>query len=265
MKISIYSTAFNILDKGFDLKDALDNWFFYADEVCVAVNKSVDDTEEAFRQYGEEKGYNLTVVPVDIDYDDPFCYGKTEDAALQACTGDLLIQQNLDERLGGNKQAIKSLGEQLLDSDKFASFFVPVVNLYGDYYHYSDCGAKWYIHKTGLNRGPVNFGIKENGLPDYNKTSTDELIDDKGELLPTYPLCGSREPSIILDYCRGGLPFVYHLGYVDLKERVKRNEFWKAFWEKATGGDENAHSIEEAELKEGDREKHNLPLWNKKK
>ena len=29
MKISIYSTAFNILDKGFNHKDALDHWFVF--------------------------------------------------------------------------------------------------------------------------------------------------------------------------------------------------------------------------------------------
>ena len=87
MKISIYSTAFNILDKGFNHKDALDNWFYYADEVCIAVNKSIDDTEGQIRKYGEEKGYNLKVVPVDIPYEDPFCYGKTENSALQACSG----------------------------------------------------------------------------------------------------------------------------------------------------------------------------------
>ena len=257
MKISIYSTAFNILDKGFDLKDALDNWFFYADEVCVAVNKSVDDTEQAFRQYGEEKGYNLTVVPVDIDYEDPFCYGKTEDTALQACTGDLLIQQNLDERLGGKKEVIKNLGQQLLNSNEFASFFVPVINLYEDYDHYSNFAAKWYIHKAGLNRGSVSFGIKENGLPDYHKTSTDELIDENGELLPTYPLCSPREPQAALEYCESGNPFVYHLGFVDLEERAKRNEWWKVFWKMPTWNDD-------VELKAGTGKKHNLPLWNKK-
>ena len=151
MKISIYSTAFNILDKAFDHKDALDNWFCYADEVCIAVNKSVDDTESEIRRHGLDKGYNLKVIPVDIPYDDPFCYGKTENYALQGCSGDLLIQQNLDERLGGDKAIIKSLGQQLLENERYASLFVPVINLYGDYNHFIDFGAKWYIHKRGLN------------------------------------------------------------------------------------------------------------------
>lgn len=261
MKISIYSTAFNILDKGFNHKDALDNWFYYADEVCIAVNKSIDDTEDQIRKYGEEKGYNLKVVPVDISYEDPFCYGKTEDSALQACTGDLLIQQNLDERLGGDPKTIKMLGEQLLNNERFASLFVPVINLYGDYGHFIDFGAKWYIHKSGLNRGPVNFGIKEDGRPDYNKTSTDELIDDSGNLLETYPLCDIQDVKQTLKYCQSGAPFVYHLGYIDLKERVTRNKFWKNFWEEATGGDSNDHSLSEDELNSRGRVKHNLELW----
>ena len=263
MKISIYSTAFNIIGKGFNHEDALDNWFYYADEVCIAVNKSLDDTENVIRKYGLKKGYNLKVIPVDIPYSDPFCYGKTENCALQICSGDLMIQQNLDERLGGEKELIKSLGRQLLDNDEFASFFVPVINLYGDYEHFIDFGAKWYIHKKGLNRGPVNFGIKENGRPDYHKTSTDELIDHKGNLLQTYPLCDIANTEGALEYCSNKNPFVYHLGYVDLEERVTRNEFWKDFWEKATGGDSNNHSLDEEELKSRERQKHNLQLWNK--
>lgn len=263
MKISIYSTAFNILDKAFDHKDALDNWFYYADEVCIAVNKSVDDTESVIRKYAEEKKYNLKIIPVNIPYDDPYCYGKTEDSALQACSGDLLIQQNLDERLGGNKLIIKDLGEKLLSSYNYSSFFVPVVNLYGDYDHYIDIAAKWYIHKRGLKRGPVNFAIKEDGRPDYNKTSTDELINHKGELLQTYPLCDFNDEKKAIEYCLSGAPFVYHLGYVDLKERLKVNKFWHSFWVDATGGDPNTHDVTEEELKARGRVKHGLQLWEK--
>tara|TARA_R110002110_G_scaffold60168_1_gene169703 strand:- start:950 stop:1744 length:795 start_codon:yes stop_codon:yes gene_type:complete len=263
MKISIYSTAFNILDKAFDHKDALDNWFCYADEVCIAVNKSVDDTESEIRRHGLDKGYNLKVIPVDIPYDDPFCYGKTENYALQGCSGDLLIQQNLDERLGGDKAIIKSLGQQLLENERYASLFVPVINLYGDYNHFIDFGAKWYIHKRGLKRGPVNFAIKEDGRPDYNKTSTDELIDHNGNLLETFPLCDIQNTEATLKYCQSGSPFVYHLGYVDLKERLKVNKFWHNFWVEATGGDPNAHDVSEEDLNKKERQKHNLTLWKK--
>jgi hypothetical protein len=263
MKISVYSTAFNIIGKGFNFEDALDNWFYYADEVSISVNKSNDETFLKIKNYAESKQYNLLIEETNFDYSDPFFYGKLENSALQRCTGDILFQQNLDERIGGNIDILKQLCANLLNQNDYFSFFVPVINLHTDYYNYIDIGQKWYIHKRGANRGPVNFGLKENGLPDYNKTSTDELIDKDGNLLPTFPLNKIKDNLDGLNYFKSGLPFTYHLGYVDLNERVKRNEFWKNFWEKATGGDSNTHSLNIQDYTSKSVSPHNLQLWNK--
>ena len=100
-------------------------------------------------------------------------------------------------------------------------------------------------------------------MPDYNKTSTDELIDKDGNLLPTFPLNKIKDNLNELNYFKSGLPFTYHLGYVDLNERVKRNEFWKNFWEKATGGDSNTHSLNIEDYTSKTVSPHNLELWNK--
>ncbi len=263
MKISVYSTAFNIIGKGFNFEDALDNWFYYADEVSISVNKSNDETFLKIKDYAESKQYNLLIEETDFDYSDPFFYGKLENSALQRCTGDILFQQNLDERIGGDINTLKKLCENLFNQNDYFSFFVPVINLHTDYYNYIDIAQKWYIHKRGANRGPVNFGIKENCLPDYNKTSTDELIDNDGNLLPTFPLNKIANNLDGIDYFKSGLPFTYHLGYVDLNERVKRNEFWKNFWEKATGGDSNTHSLNIEDYMSKTVSPHNLQLWNK--
>jgi hypothetical protein len=188
-------------------------------------------------------------------------YGKIENTALQNCDADLLIQQNLDERFRCDKQILFKLGESLINQNNVYSYFIPVINLYGSHNEYIDISRKWYIHKRGLNRGPVNFGIKNNGLPDYNKTSTDELIDSNGNLVPTFPLLENLSLNSISDYIYSGMPVIYHLGYVDFGERISRNKFWIDFWEKATGGDKNNHAKSIEELAEKNTKKHNLPLW----
>jgi hypothetical protein len=249
MKISIYSTAFNIIKNEFDYEDAIKNYLYYADEVCLAINTSEDDSLNEIKKFIIDNNYNnVQIIETNFSYDDPFCYGKIVNAALQACTGDICILQDLDERLGGNKDYLISLCKNFLNTDNAKALFVPVINLYKDLNHYNDIAYKWYIHKNGLYRGAVNFGLKKDGRPDYNKTSTDELIDEYSNLVPTINIVQFLNFKSPMDYIKLGYPFVYHLGYTDFHKRVKRNAFWKPFWEKATGGDSNTHSLNEEGL-----------------
>jgi hypothetical protein len=263
MKISIYSTAFNVIDNDFDYEDAIRNFAFYADEVCLAINKSKDDSSNVIKKFVKDNNFNVKIIDTEFEYTDPFCYGKIVNSALQACTGDICILQDLDERFGGDKTYLIKLCEQLLSIDQAKAFFVPVINLYGDFDHYKDIAFKWYIHKSGLYRGAVNFGIKDNGRPDYNKTSTDELIDGDSNLVPTINIVNALQIQDPYEYIQKDYPFVYHLGYTDLNNRVKRNHFWKGFWEKATGGDQNTHSLNVNDLIGKEYPKHNLKLWSK--
>ncbi len=262
MLISSYSAGFNLVKNGFDIKDYLDNMFYYVDEAVVALNTSEDNSLEVLNKYKSDTGRNLKIVETNFSYDDPFCYGKIVNAALQFCSGDIMCLRDFDERNGGAKENFYKLCQTLSWSPDYKACFSPVINLYGDYSKYIDCNKKWYFHKKGLFRGPVKFGIKDSGLPDYNKTSTDELIDYKGELVPSFDLTSEFETSGILSYMKNGHPFVYHLGYVDFNERVKRNnEFWIPFWEKATGGDKNNHATDIKQLENKETFEHGLRLW----
>lgn len=263
MKISIYSTAFNVIEKNFDYKDAIRNFLYYADEVCLAVNTSKDKTLEVITKYVKDNNFNVKIIPTKFDYEDPFCYGKIVNAALQGCTGDICILQDFDERFGGDKKILNQVCEQFLKFNEIKALFVPVINLYGDFYHYKDIGFKWYIHKKGLYRGAVDFGIKENGRPDYNKTSTDELIDENKKLVPTINILEATRLFDMNQYIKNDYPFVYHLGYTNFDDRIKRNFFWKPFWEKATGGDKNSHSLNKNDLYANDIKPTNLKLWKK--
>ncbi len=261
MKLSIYSTAFNAIKNNFDFRGALENWFYYADEVCISINTSEDDTYKEIKEWGEFRGFNLKINRTDFSYDDPFCYGKIENSALQSCSGDILIQQNLDERWAGDKDVLIKICQNLFDSKNLKAFFVPTIDLYGSKDRYLNLGQKWYIHKRGLNRGAVNFGIKLDGRPDYNKTSTDELIDENSNLVPTTCLLDKLEIKTLREYVNLGGPYTFHLGYLNLKDRLERAKWWKNFWEKATGGDENTHPTDMKQLLDKYTFEHKLPLW----
>lgn len=264
MKVSVYSTGWDIVSKAFDYKSALDNWFTFADEVCVAVPSiDTDESGGAILAHANERGYNVRVVRPSFSFtDDPFAYGKTENAALQACTGDLLIQQNLDERMRVTRGRLEELHAILQQRYDISAFWVPTIDLYGSAEQYlPSVKAKWYIHRPGLFRGACREGIKPDGRPDYNKTSSDELLDMMGNLVATAALIPDPRVEALQPYVAAGWPLVYHLGYLSLKDRLDRSIWWKSFWETATGGDKNTHPTSIEELAAKATQPHNLPLW----
>lgn len=276
-RFSIYSTSWNLTGPAaasFDYRGALDNWAYYADDISIAVPAWDDGTAKLLTDYAAERGHPLSIVRTPFSFDDDsFAYGKTENAALQNCKGDVMVQQNLDERLGGSKQMLLDLGEHLLRTPFIDAYYVPVINLYGSLDRYLDCAGKWYVHKRGnalgaFRRGPVHWGLKPDGKPDYNVTSTDELIDPDGKLVRYLPLvrpAAEGQPTIddLTPYVKAGMPIVYHLGYLSLKDRLDRSIWWKAYWEKATGGDKNQHPTSIEEMAARDTKDHGLPqpLW----
>lgn len=262
-KISIYSTAFNAIRNNFDYQGAIRNWSLYADEISIAINTSDDNTFKVIKEFVDGNSYPVKLTKTEISYDDPLAYGKIENAALQACTGDLLIQANLDERWRIDLKLISDLYSFLKNSGAKA-FFVPTIDLYGNADSYVNVGKKWYWHLPGLKRGAVKFGIKEDGHPDYSKTSSDELLDQNGDLVPTISLLDDLSIESIQKYVANGMPITYHLGYLNLKDRAERAKWWKDFWEKATNGDKNSHITDVNELLKRETKKHGLPLWEEK-
>ena len=277
--ISIYSSAWSCAPgqpahRSFDVPGALANWAYYADDISIAVPESDDATAAYITECATAGGYPVSLVRTSFDFaTDSFAYGKTENAALQNCKGNVFVQQNLDERLGGDKQVILDLGEHMNRTLFIDAYYVPVVNLYGSLDKYLDVAGKWYIHKTGnalgrFRRGiPVHFGIKPDGKPDYNVTSTDELIDVDGKLARWLPLLrpAGQQPTIdeLKPYLKVGMPVVYHLGYLSLKDRLDRSLWWKQYWEMATNGDKNQHPTSIEELANRETKEHGLPqpLW----
>jgi hypothetical protein len=260
-KISIYSTLFRLEANpaAFDIPGALANWAFYADEISIACGDEY--SRDAVERVAQEHGYPVKAIRTNFDFsEDPFAYGKTENAAMQNCSGDLLFQQNFDERCRADRRVLEHLSDILAHNPNIGSFFTPVVNLYGSYDRMLDVGRKWYVHKSGYQRGPVNFGLKADGRPDYNKTSTDELIDNDGNLVPTYPLIDDLSIDSLRAYVARGMPITYHLGYVDFKERLERSLWWKAYWTNVTG-DENKHPTSVEEIAARETKIHGLPLW----
>lgn len=263
MDIGFYSTAWNIVKHSFDYKAAIKNWMVYATHISVAVGTSEDNTYDVLSAYVEETGYPITLTRTSFDFgSDPFAYGKTENAALQACKGDILCQVNLDEFIKADYDVLMALCLKLYTEPVAGAYFVPVVNLYGSKEQYLDIGYKWRLHKQGFFRGPVNFGLKDDGRPDYNKTSTDELIDRNANLVPTVNLLPDISIESVRAYVARGMPIAFHAGFLNLSDRLDRSIWWRDFWVKATAGDSNKHATSMEELAARETKLHGLQLWD---
>lgn len=267
MKVSIYSTAFNLgtpRGASFDVLGAMSNWDVYADEISVACgdDESSIRVQEAAVAAGVRDKLKVTRTSFDFT-SDSYAYGRTENAALQACTGDLLIQQNMDERIRVDKVKLEVMHDILnhQSANGVAAFWVPTIDLYGSHEQcLPSVNKKWYVSRPGLYRGPVRFGIKDDGRPCYDRTSTDELIDQHGNLVPTVSLLDDYSVDSLKPYVAHGWPLVYHLGYVSLTDRLERSLWWKAFWERASG-DPNQHPTSVEEMARKQTVVHGLPLW----
>jgi len=235
---SVYTSLFNVDNGLFDIDGALTNWSYYAKEILVATIKG--QARKTCQVLSDNVStVKVRVVEVDTDLDDPYFDGKLKNAALQECQYDFVVQQDFDERMGGDKIMWAQLTSSLANNPDKVAAMIPVIDLYKDTEHFKDIGRKWYLHKReGTFRGPVNFAKRADGTIDTNQSDTCELIDERGNLVPfiseerfASPAALGAENEMFSTYA----PHVIHLGYLDLEKRVENNKFWGPVWSARNG------------------------------
>jgi hypothetical protein len=95
MKISAYTTIFNLKNIQLSIIDALDNWFYYFDEVIIStLTKDVNEINEEIKNY---KFFDkIKIVDIDIDFNNLFWDGILKNNGLQNCSNEIVFQIDLD-------------------------------------------------------------------------------------------------------------------------------------------------------------------------
>lgn len=237
-KLSVYTTLFNVENGMFNVQGALRNWSHYADQIVVATIKGQARKVCDAVTYREDVQFpaKVKVVEVDTSLDDPYFDGKLKNEALQNCDNDFVIQQDLDERIGGDKILWNQLSSELVRKPEFAAYMIPVIDLYKDTEHFKDIGRKWYLHRRkGCYRGPVAFAKRDDGTIDTDKSDTCELIDANGNLVPFLSEERFVSPPMFGTMFNDYAPHIIHLGYINLEKRVENNKFWEPVWSARNG------------------------------
>jgi hypothetical protein len=263
MKISVYTTLFNI-DKYFpDYQEFINNVLLIADELVIATLDNINDIDLLSKETLRDDRIRVISRP-DLKPFTPDFDGQMKNASLQACTGDVMIQIDADERFSPDAAQWKKLCAFFLQRPERACW-VPVVNLFQDKFHASDIGKKWYLHKPGLFRGVVNFARNEDGTHDTNKSDSCELIDKDGNLVSALQYVpfgvGIPDEGLAILINDEKMPFIYHLGWLDLDRRINIiSDHWQKQWDAEAGKPVELPKNKE-EIKREVFE-HKLPLWS---
>ena len=254
--MNIYSSAFNLITHQFEFENSISSFCKFADNVCISVNTSKDNTYDELSKLTKQFK-NLHLTQTDISYKDPLLDGKIKNEALQFAEtfrGDYFVGLDLDEEIDPEKREDwQQFARLFLDFYENEALLIPSVNLWGSRetvrWDYSNNKAyKWYLHKRGLNRGPIKQGIKKNGFLDISKTDGCEILSKDGDLAKTIRIdqeldhvtdCKEYYQRIKEDYI-----YVLHNSFADFNRRLaKVHGFWKSHWELCSQG-ENVNVID---------------------
>lgn len=270
MKLSIYSSWFNVEKMRFAWRETLSNWVEFLQnygEIVIAVNKSEDNSSDLIRSYVAQltntSRVEILVIDIDIPYTNPEFDGMGKAAALDACTGDYCILLDCDERLPrGQKKAWQEAATTLQQNAYLDALMIPVVDLIGDERHYKSIGTKWYLHVNSklLTRGVFSGGYRPDGTIDVTKSDTCELIyKESKELARAAGLLAPLPHYLLAGYLESGqTPYVLHYGWLDKEQRLRQSEFWRPVWANRNGTEVQTESTL-AELDKIPKFRHNLP------
>lgn len=272
---SIVSSWFNVEKMKFDWRGALENWLAFlrgTGEIVIAVNTSEDNSAKLIREwvanFKMDNPTNFTkveIVDIEIPYTDPAFDGKGKAAATEKATERFVILLDCDERLvPGSRESWLRLAIEL-ETSKYEGFLIPVIDLIEDDKKYKSIGAKWYIHKNlpYITRGVVKWAYREDGTIDKTKSDTCEAINkDTGQLINSANIIMMELPDWmkVAQMESGEVPFVYHLGFLDLEQRLRQSDFWRPVWDLRDGTAKEPEMTLE-KLQAMPKARHNLPTW----
>jgi len=237
VKLSIYSSLFNVKSNKFDYKDFIAHVAAFADEVIISTIKDSDNSAKLLKS-AAKKFPNVEILLTELTPDKPTFDGALKDAALQKCSGNILLQLDGDERLGiTDRAAWEYYLQLLLESSSFSCIMLPSINLYKDDEHFSDITYKWYLHKRGLKRGVVDFAKRPDGTHKIHgdgASDSCELLDENNRLVKSVQIVPNNNMAL-MDWWKiqdSQSPFIVHHGYKDLDRRAEINKnFWSKMWE----------------------------------
>lgn len=277
MKFTVHTSLFNVIQNSYDVERSIGNWAEFLalmpefHEIILVVNTSEDNTLQYIKDLAvkyRKQNVNIEVLESSISYSDPAFDGKIKDCGFQASSGDYNILLDADETIGlyTYKSWIRA-ANQLGESD-FDALLIPSIDLFGDFEHATAVGQKWYLVKNRayLHRGVFAGAIKSNGKIDINRSDTTEVVLGDGSLAKSANIFDLRMTyEQKLEQLRTNqFPFVFHLGALDLDQRIRQNAYWQPIWSQRAGEEVTNIKLSKDQYKDQTAFEHGLKHWTVK-
>lgn len=277
MKFTVHTSLFNVIKNSYDVERSIGNWAEFLSfmpefhEIVLVVNTSEDNTLQYIKDLAikfRKQNVNIEVLESNIPYSDPAFDGKIKDVGFQAATGDYNILVDADEvfSLSNSKSWIQA-ANQLKDSD-FDALLIPSIDLFGDFEHATAVGQKWYLvkNRSYIRRGVFGAAWKDDGHFSIEKSDSTEPIMPDGSLVKSAHIFDPRMTyqQKLEQLKTNQFPFVFHLGALDLDQRIKQNAYWLPVWEARAGEKVNNIKINKDQLKDQTVFEHGLKHWSVK-
>ena len=121
-------------------------------------------------------------------------------------------------------------------------------------------------NKSYIHRGVFAGAIKENGKFDVTKSDSTEPLMPDGNLIKSAHLFDPRMTyeQKLKELQSGNWPFVFHLGSLNVDQRVKQNVYWAPIWNARAGEEVTNIKLSKDEYKNQTTFKHGLRFWSEK-
>jgi len=258
-KISAYTYCRNIIEMNYPVQECVDSLLPVCDEIVILDASDKDDgTAQLLKSILENSPEKIKLYKADIPWKDKnhgVYDGQTKAAARELCTGDILIQIDIDEILeDAYAKKLENILKETNNLEKIELLALPVVEYWGGYEKVRmDINPwKWRISK---NLPHITHGIpgplrqwKEGML--FAKPGTDGcnyIHAETGDLIQFVTFAPSQvdalrqnglrdeiarvEYQTWFDNMTDLLPTIYHLSWWSIEKKiVNYKQFWNDFW-----------------------------------
>ena len=271
--LSVYTATYNLSLIGFDWKSTLTNWTAFLQghsQIVIAVNTSTDSTYEDICSFicelkkDQRNQTDYQVVKTDIPLSNPLFDGLIKNEALKRCTGEFATLLDIDEVVPLTTRQAWEGAMEFLSRSTYDALLIPSIDLFHDEKSFKSLNSKWYIHKNRphIIRGRVGFAAREDGSTDISRSDTCEAIYANGDLVRHTSLLDPRFPDDLkLQYmAQGGIPYVFHTGWIHREQRLKQSAFWAPVW-RARDNSDKVKELTPEEFDAIEYKPHGLPDW----
>jgi hypothetical protein len=258
-KISAYTYCRNVVEMNYPIQECINSLLPVCDEIIILDASDKDDgTSQLLKSILSNNSNKIKLYSASVPWTDKnhgVYDGQTKAAARELCTGDILLQIDIDEILEDNyDKKLENILKETNNLENIELLALPVVDYWGGHQKIRiDVNPwKWRISRNlpHITHGiPSSLRQEKDGML-FAKPGTDGcnyIHSETGEPIPFVTFAPStvdqvrrqafqnesarQEYQKWFENATDALPTVYHLSWWSIEKKINNyRQFWNDFW-----------------------------------